>query len=233
MAYHNRKNLLLNTLRSIKPDGDMEIIIVDDASDDNQRIEDILNIFEYDIKIIRVEAKNKWWINPCIPYNMGFNEVRGDIVLIQNPECYHNGNILKYVSENVKNNIYLNFACYSLSAEMTEHIDEAFKLVNMNVLRDRGCAWYNHSVHKPHMLHFCSAIMKEDLDKIGGFDEEYSMGLGFDDNDFLLRIQRSGMETKIIDKPFVYHQYHKPTDYMSRWNLYEKNKELYYKTLNN
>lgn len=232
MAYHNRKELLLNTLRSISPD-DIEIIIVDDASDDNQRIDDIPNIFEHDIRIIRVDAKDKWWVNPCIPYNIGFNEAKGDIILIQNPECYHNGNILKYVSENVKNDVYLNFACYSLSAVMTEHIDDAWKLVNMNVLRDRGCAWYNHSIYKPHMLHFCSAIMKTDLDRLGGFDEKYATGLGFDDNDFLLRIQRSNMEVKIIDKPFVYHQYHRPTDYASRWNLYEKNKEIYNNTVNN
>ena len=233
MAYNNRKKLLLNTIRSIKPHDNIEIIIVDDASVDSQRIEDIPSMFEFDIKIIRVNVKDKWWTNPCIPYNMGFNEARGDMVLIQNPECYHSGNILKYVSENVKNNVYLNFACYSLSEVMTEYLNNVYMSASMNMWNINNSEWYNHSIHKPTMLHFCSAIMKKDLDKIGGFDEKYATGLAFDDNDFLLKIQRQGMEIRIIDNPFVYHQYHMPTDYHTRWDLYKKNQEIYNKTLNN
>ena len=59
MAYNNRKKLLLNTIRSIKPHDNIEIIIVDDASVDSQRIEDIPSMFEFDIKIIRVNVKDK------------------------------------------------------------------------------------------------------------------------------------------------------------------------------
>ena len=58
--------------------------------------------------------------------------------------------------------------------------------------------------------HFCSAMTKEDLDDLGGFDMRYAQGVGYDDNDFIYRVRLKGMTTKIIDNPFVIHQYHPP-----------------------
>jgi glycosyltransferase involved in cell wall biosynthesis len=43
-AYHNRKSQLINTLNTIKKSSEItntEFIVVDDCSDDNERIEDL------------------------------------------------------------------------------------------------------------------------------------------------------------------------------------------------
>lgn len=232
MAYYNRKSLLLNTLKSIS-DKNVEIIVVDDASDDNHRLDDVKGI-----KLIRVDKDTKKWINPCIPFNMGFKQAIGDVVIIQNPECIHFGNIVQYVKDNIREGLYLNFACYSIDEFKTKQIKNAKSigrvispLVKRGVVRDGETAWYNHSIYRPHKLHFCSAIMKSDLDKLGGFDERFSLGIGYDDNEFLYRLEKN-LVVDIIDRPFVIHQYHGVTDYSNR-DLVLRNKILYEKLKKN
>jgi len=232
MAYYNRKSLLLNTLKSIS-DKNIEIIVVDDASDDNHRLDDVKGI-----KLIRVDKDTKKWINPCIPFNMGFKQVTGDVVIIQNPECIHFGNIVQYVKDNIREGLYLNFACYSIDEFKTKQINKGKSigsvispLIKRGVVRDGETAWYNHSIYRPHKLHFCSAIMKSDLDKLGGFDERFSLGIGYDDNEFLYRLEKN-LVVDIIDRPFVIHQYHGVTDYSNR-DLVLRNKILYEKLKKN
>jgi hypothetical protein len=71
-------------------------------------------------------------------------------------------------------------------------------------------------------------MLKKDLEDIGGFDERYAPGLAYEDDEFLARVKRAGIEVRIIDDPFVIHQKHKRTDYGS-WTKpqYLLNKTLY------
>jgi glycosyltransferase involved in cell wall biosynthesis len=246
-AYYNRKNLFYNTLRSIESlvsKDSVEIIVVDDASREEERIESFVDKFDLDLKIIRIEQKDKWWTNPCIPFNIGFKNATGDVIIIQNPECIHMGNIIKFVEENIQDNVYLNFGCYSIDEKLTRKITNSiqpdFNKVKVNnliyptnncsIVADGETAWYNHSKYRPHQLHFCSAITKNNLVELGGFDERYADGIGFDDNEFLLRIKRKNMLIKMIDNPFVLHQYHYSGTPMSQQNrlLFGKNGKLYY-----
>ena len=250
-AYYNRRKLFYNTLKTIEQSKHkdlVEIIVVDDASNDNNRIDDFPDLFDLDIKIIRIEKEDKWWINPCIPFNIGFKEAKGDIIIIQNPECVHYGDVIKSVIDDIDDNLYLNFACYSTNEYVTNNISNLdlsktnytnligkliFPLDNRPVKIDGETAWYNHSKHRPHMLHFCSAINKKDLDELNGFDEKYANGIAYDDNDFLLRIQRKNMNIKIIDTPFVIHQFHGVTQYGKNQELVRHNAMIYQNTLKN
>jgi hypothetical protein len=114
MAYFQRQELLNKTLESLDKSKvkDYELIIVDDAS--------AIPLVCKRAKVIRIEPKDKWYHNPCIPYNMGFKEAKGDIVVIQNPECYHVGDVLSYVEQNLKGDTYLSFACYAINKKETE-----------------------------------------------------------------------------------------------------------------
>jgi GT2 family glycosyltransferase len=89
--------------------------------------------------------------------------------------------------------------------------------------------WYNHSIYNPGRFHFCSAIMREDLYDLGGFDERYAHGLGFDDNEFLNRILKKGMDVQMIDDPFVVHQHHDCANNADQ-SLMDINAKLYEKT---
>ena len=120
MSYNNRKPQLIRTLKSIELSeriDEVEVIIVNDGSDDNHNLNDIEKDFKFPIKVITIEKKDKWYTNPCVPYNIGFKEVLGNVVIIQNPECLHVGDIIKYVDYNMGDDNYLSFSTYSLNYE--------------------------------------------------------------------------------------------------------------------
>jgi len=228
MTYYNRQTLLDKTLESIHRSAvkDYELIIVDDASDPA--------LVCGEAKIIRIEPQDKWWHNPCIPFNMGIREAKGEIIILQNPECYHIGDVLSYARDNITPNLYLSFACYAFNERETEtfHTGAIPILENHTFRHPENNGWYNHSLYRRAKYHFCSAIMKDDMDKLGGFDERYAEGVSYDDDDLVKRIQKQGMRVNIVDNPYVIHQYHRPFSYMvdNMKMLHARNKDLYYST---
>jgi len=217
---------LENTLKSIeksKYKKSIEVVIVDDASEEDQRLEDL--DFDLNIKLIRIEKKDKTWVNPSIPYNIGFKNATGNKIIIQNPECFHVGDIIESVMTNLKNGDYLSFGCYSINQNTLNNLnkvtlDDKWVTNVNNVIQPKNVAvkfdgddgWYNHITYKPTFLHFCSAITKSDLDKVGGFDERFANGIAYEDNEFLFRIRKK-MGVKFIHGPYVIHQFHGATSY--------------------
>ncbi len=217
-AYYNRKKLFRNTLLQLKnsSSSDFEVIAVDDGSDEDQRLEDLQNEFDF-LKVVRLEKKDKWYINPCVPFNKGFVAATGNIIILQNPECIHYGDIIGYVKEHLQPNNYLSFAAYSLDKKTTDSITDAVASdiqslkVQFNpfaITYDGESGWYNHSAYKPQGFHWCAAIHADALKDLGGFDDRYALGVAFDDNELLIRIKKKGMDFRIIDSPFVLHQHH-------------------------
>ncbi|MBF8457266.1 glycosyltransferase [Kaistella sp. G5-32] len=245
-AYYNRKKLFINTLNSIVNQnftGNFEVIAVDDGSDENERLEDLQEIYPF-LRVIYLEPSKKWYKNSCIPFNIGFAAAKGDKIIIQNPECLHVDNILNYTEKNLVKNKYISFACFSLDKTNTEIVEEIIsdrnKLKNImeqNNFRfkmDGELGWYNHSEHHPVFYHFCCCITKEDLYDLGGFDERYALGIGVDDNEFIYRIKQKGIVMKIEDNLSVLHQNHynhlinadkifaqKSIDYKRNFELFE------------
>ena len=221
MAYHNREIQLKRTLKSINESkydkNKLQIIIVNDNSSKDQMIDNVEQLFNnLDISIINIKEKQKQWTNSCIPYNIGFNHIKYDKVIIQNPECYHQGDVISNVNENINDDDYISYACYSLDFNGTSnYINNMYDYNNIetkniswsNTPHGRT-GWYNHSVYNPTSYHFCSAITYNNLIKLNGFDERYKDGIGFDDNEILERIKNLKLNLKIINTPFVFHQYH-------------------------
>ncbi|MDA3616416.1 glycosyltransferase family 2 protein [Polluticaenibacter yanchengensis] len=218
-AYFNRKKLLIRTLESLKDaygKVNFEMIVVDDGSKEDERLDDLLSIYPF-LKVCRIEPNEKWYSNPCIPFNKGFELAKGDKIILQNPECYHFHNILEYVDQNLKQNEYLSFGCFSLDKESTDSaslvfdrnkIDNLIKSNPNTVTVDGGLGWYNHSKYRPASFHFCTAMMAEDLVDLGGFDPRFALGHGFDDDDLIFRIRLKGMKVIFVDDKIVLHQNH-------------------------
>ncbi|MGG7552007.1 glycosyltransferase family 2 protein [Chryseobacterium arthrosphaerae] len=253
-AYYNRKKLFENTLSSIvsqspDPSMELEVIAVDDGSDEEERLEDLTEQYPF-LKVIRLEKADKWYFNSCIPFNIGFREAKGDIVILQNPECLHYGDVLKYTQKHINDSNYISFSCFSLGIESTDNLhtllespEKLQKLMadnNVGYIGDGLDCWYNHSVTNPKGYHFCSAITKKNLYDLGGFDERFARGIAFDDNEFLHRVKLKGLQVEIIDQPIVLHQNHYQkisytTDknllddetYQKRLKLAEKNRILF------
>ncbi|MEJ7610070.1 MAG: glycosyltransferase [Ferruginibacter sp.] len=229
-AYFNRKKLFYNTLLSIRRSTvkNIEVIAVDDGSSAGERLEDLQKEFDF-LKVIRLEPEDKWYVNPCVPFNIGFAAARGEIVILQNPECLHCGDILKYVDENLQPNDYFSFASYSLDQATTQRLSAAeiisdqflppVNFLSIAAVADGDAGWYNHSRYDPAGFHWCSAISREALSELGGFDDRYALGVAFDDIEMLQRIKQKSMDVKIIDEPLVLHQNHFKADPETKKNI--------------
>ena len=235
MTYWNRKRQLHNTLRSIEQyKHDINIIIVDDASTDGA------NILCYENDHTRViTMKDKWWVNPCIPFNTGLKEADSDIILIQNAECVHNGDIVEHALNNAKDGLYITYSALSINAGLTEKVcrgEDLEEVIRPYLTQPESgwgeTGWYNHPLYRPMYYHFCSAMTRRDLHDLGGFDERYARGSGFDDDDFIRRIRQKGMRTEIIEYPFVVHQYHKPFYAGDILTMMSKNNSIFHNISN-
>lgn len=219
-TYFNRRPQFLNTLKSLQNSvvKDFEMIVVDDCSDEEHRIDDLPAQFPF-LKVFRIEKQNKTYKNPCIPFNLAFSKCSGDKIVIQNSECLHVDDILDFVDKNINDSDYFVFGVYSLDERLSKAIVDVSNLRNSinfiacGAITNGQNGWYNHGIHRPHALHFCSAISRKNLKELNGFDERYAEGSCFDDNEFLHRIRVKGLNVKFIDDKVALHQFHKNFNY--------------------
>jgi glycosyltransferase involved in cell wall biosynthesis len=247
MGYRNRKQLLIRTLDSIRKSlvKDYEVVIVDDASDDEHRIEDIIPLYP-EIKFHRFEPEEKHWFNPCIAYNKAFEMCSNKIIVIQNPECFHHGDVLSAALENVTRSNYVLLPVYALNKEETEiDFESIANKSKEDILKylqpapwsgvEGSSGWYNHSVYNRRGLHFCSAIHKSSLNLLKGFDERFAFGYSFEDDEFINRIIMNGYKLQFLDEPVVFHQWHYSSHITNNPKFYElfvENRDLLNKIKN-
>lgn len=212
-AYHNRKQSLINTLRSIEKSdcfGEVEVVICDDVSDNNNQLGDIKGL-PFPVKILLVQPEQRWWKNPCVPFNLAIKHAEGKVIILQNPENYHVTDIIKHALENVNDTNYLTYKVFALNEEQSKDLPKTIAETNFESIV--GCghpnSWYNHPVHRAGYYHFVSAISADVLkNKLGGFDERFAHGWGFDDDDLIIRINRLGLKKTIEPDHLALHQWH-------------------------
>jgi glycosyltransferase involved in cell wall biosynthesis len=209
MSYYNRMEQLQYTLKTIDQScvNDVEIVIVDDFSDPAQHLNNLPAEFpNLKFKLIDMRAKygKKAWCNPCIPYNEGLRASTGDMIIIQNPECCHIGDILEYVQNNLINGTYLSFHAYACTKQDAQILH---KTGECPMFSHKKARWYNHEIERPVAFHFCNAITRNDLCRVNGFDERFAQGYNWDDVELLHRIKKI-CQVKFVADPWVVHQYH-------------------------
>jgi GT2 family glycosyltransferase len=209
MAYYNRLPQLRFTLQTFQRSclQDFEVVIVDDYSFDNHSIDSLPREFpSLNIQLIKMKeiSAKKTYVGPSIPYNVGFKKSIGDKIIIQNPECCHMGDVISYTDHNLKDGLYLSFHCFATGKREVETLHSAGKI---DIERSNG-RWYNHRDHRPKSYHFTTAITRKNLVELNGFDERYAQGFNYDDDEFIERIKKKGLEIKFVEDPWVIHQYH-------------------------
>jgi len=245
IGYYNRKKQLFYTLKTISNSlyKNIEIIIVDDCSDNPTDIlnESDFHNFNIDIKLISIKKNEKTWINPCVGYNRGIRESTGDIIILQNAEVCHIGDAISYVVNNLKKNNWITLNCYGLNNfKDNEYIyshnnNDIYKYINQiwkeknnysiipggnSLFKNTVGGWLNHFLFHFVAYHYFGAIFRDDLlNKMnGGFDLDYANGICFDDNDFIKRLIVNNFEFTINTfcelEPFVIHLFHEKSTHL-------------------
>ena len=237
MTYFNRKFQLIKTLESFLrySPNEFSVVIVDDGSTE----ELVLPKYPFEVKILTMQ--NKTWIMGDPAWNTGFRYAllkNPEIIIVQNAECLHVGDVLGY-AQKVTDKSYISFGCLSLDKGTTFGngntailAEELLRREHLAANEDGQLAWYNHPIHFARGYHFCSAITAKNLIKLNGFDERYSDGRAFDDNDFLHRINCLGLQMEITAEPRVFHQWHYSTPLPpNQAELYTRNENLFNEVL--
>lgn len=235
LPYFNRKEYILPTLSSYlhfyKEYKNIEFIIVDDCSDEKERLEDTISSFTsqgLNIKLIRLS--NKVGKNPARPYNIAARNSSGDIFILSSPEIMHTNDIVKTSDfDNFGTNDYWFYSVFCptdrdvtkrmiapetyLSKE--EFLNDLKGKINAqpgtngkpSFANEHG-SWYLHSSYRPSNLNFLAAISREKYFKIKGFDERLT-GTGYDDDEFLFRARQES-NIKYFDDFVAIHINHPP-----------------------
>lgn len=230
LPYYNRLDHLVTTLESFEyfyQNKNLEIVIVDDGSDENNRLEHIVITYDLNIRLIRLENKNG--INPCYPYNVGVRESSGDIIILSSPETFHTSDMFTTTNnfEKLNDNTYLILSVFCLTNKniLEDTVSNSFiyKLRTVdgakpnfyNNLGELGYpynnkfgSWYSHSEIRPSNLNFFSILTRNKYYEISGFDERFRNGTGFDDDDFRDRLIESGVEFIPYDDAVAIHMDH-------------------------
>ncbi len=199
-----------DSLVSIYKRSDFEIVVVEDGkTQDSVELKNLIVRYRSWLGISHIRHAGGS-SNPAPLYNMGVNVSFGKYIILSSPECYHKTDILKGLdnSFSIDPQSYVVCACLNMDAN------------------DNPISWYQHSVYRNALYHFCSAISYNGYWNLGGFDEQYSDGYCFDDDDFKASVLKSGVKIITRDDLIVCHQLHVKTYPTSR-KKWLKNKKIY------
>lgn len=212
---YNRKDLLYNSLRSFEHfyanNELLEIVVVDDCSAEKHQFPNICEDFpSLNIKYFRIDKK--YGFNPSLAYNVAARKATGEIFILSSPETFHTCNILELCDSfnNFGPKDYYLFSVFCLthadhkSVMLNESLSIQDKLNHFNSFKNEfydnlGCngysfnnnygSWYLHEEFKPSKLNFLTAMSKELYFEISGFNQAFMRGTGYDDTDFLNRLE--------------------------------------------
>ena len=258
MGYFNRIKQLeitLDTIQKSKVYHEVEVIIVDDASDENHIISQLfIDKYTFMIKVFRIPPHIKKWRNPAIAYNLAFEHTSSDWVIIQNPEVCHVGDICSYLlNSDLSPETYYAISVYAVkNVENNKLIknylnnENPYEIIVPKLGKEIGaCAhsvggWYSHKDYRPKAYHFCTVIHKSKLDLIGGFSPSMSNGVDYDDDEFLERVKRVCSVKFVWDrdsKCFGIHLWHPKFSYQGDQNIInccrQHNKNIFDITMKN
>lgn len=245
MAYYNRLPQFRATLQTISDSSQasrIEVIVVDDVSDDEHRIpDDLIHAYTFPIRVLRIEKEDTTWRNPVIPYNLGLVMTRGEWIVIQNPEVCHIGDVLARVAQG-KSDVYYAFTVFALaSAGVNDQLPPfGYKDVIARIVDGRlPGMWYCHTHFRNRAYHFCTAIHSSRLRKVGGFNPVMRDGVEYDDDELLCRIERACSRVEfVIDYEWNcmgIHQWHPSFNYANEDTpaRQAQNRSLYHSVLQN
>ena len=190
MTACNRSKQTYFTLQTIQNSSHkaVQVIIVDDSDMDIITKEE-LERYPFYIDFISIKRQNKNWINPVVNYNIGFEYIQGTKIIIQNAEVCHVGDVLGYMAEKITNHNY--YVCDVKAAKSlgANDIIYASNISTVDIYKNNSIfgIWYQGQERMVN-YHFLTGMTVETFNKIKNFSYDYTMGISYDDDDFLLKI---------------------------------------------
>lgn len=186
----------------------LEIIVVDDGN----KIPFVVPETSLNVKVVRLPEKpsptpqSKAW-------NAGVKAASGEIVVLSCIEILHEKPIIQQLVSRMKSR-----NDYVIAAAWCPERNE----------------WQCHStanteqVPKGYGPSFCAAIYKDFFEEVGGFDEIYHDGAGYEDKDFLWKLHKAGANFVMCDDLAVIHP---KTGATIRWKEegFKRNAEIFNK----
>jgi len=185
-----RLPLFCKTMETLRAQGlgernDLEVVIVEAGP-----VAALHEDHRPDCRYFRLERDG--YNNPARAINAGIRQARGEIIMLQNPEVFHVGNVIRHACNNVKEDNIIFPRCFSL--------DESGKI-------DKRTPIYC-GPENPRAFFFCGAILRKHLMAIGGVDEDYVLP-SHDDDDLQDRLVKGlGLMPQFLADLHVYHQAH-------------------------
>jgi len=214
MPYFKRFRQLYNTLMSIRMTRhpDYDVVVVYETDDEILRLRDL----SPNIHLLKIDRKENVATMQDIACNEGFlfalQNFNPDAVMVQHCECAHRGDILKYVADNITDNDYLTFSCFSINEENYKDpqldIDAVIRQNNKSVITNFDNGWYNHPTYRAVYYEFCAAMTTGNLKRMNGYDERFANGYGYNDNYFFHRVKLMRLKPRIVTDCIVIHQWH-------------------------
>jgi GT2 family glycosyltransferase len=214
MPYRSRPRQLALTLESYRRfyPSLPELVIVNDG---------LLGSFDAEVHWPRfrlIDSGRESGGNPAPLFNAGVRAASHDVVALTNPECPHAANLADAWLADAAAGAYVVFGCRAVT-ELPASLDE--------LLAERPEAlgiWYQHSLHNNRRFHEFALISKARYWQVGGFSEDFT-GYGWEDHDFVEKLEAAKVPVLAIDSPYCYHLEHErtpfePTNealYRARW----------------
>lgn len=173
----------IESLAHCYPRMDLEVVVVDDGSPEPFRAPDA----PWPIRVITLQGKTEPK-NPCVPFNAGVAAASADIICLTNPEIIHEAPIIETMMADLERGGERTYVAASVWGpdENRWHIHpdkekfpKEFRVAGISM----PCGF---------PFHFFAMLRRGLWNEVGGSDERYRDGAGYDDNDLALSLHAAG-----------------------------------------
>lgn len=174
MPYWKRESLLrasLERYEALYPD--IEVIIVNDG-DEPPMVDD----YSF-VRVINLLEKT-WPGNPCVPWNVGVAAAKHETIVLTHAEIRHEKPVFEEMLAELKERGPKGYVLASCWGEGRWYCYPGYRGPKADRIPD-GAG-----------LNFCAMMNKSFFNEIGGFDEIYRDGAGYEDNDFIWAVHKNG-----------------------------------------
>ena len=198
----NRAELLDIGLSSIVRQGisfDYEIIIENDGGEELETL-DVIKKHSLPIRYYYIQKQEGLWTCPSVPINRGISRAKFDIVCLTCPEIFHIGRTFERMHKQCKDGVIV------ISNGKDDSSGNFLLFVKAtNGAYDRN--ELNRCKYLATELPFCMMMTKKDFLSVGGYDEIYNDGIGYEDSDFVNKLRKKQFKFLKVDETIV-HLFH-------------------------